>query len=365
MNPKIRLKTKNSRNRQNAVEPGLRSDEFDRFMETSALEVTVMDIAQEESSQPRIDQRLNRMISHYKLLEVLGSGGMATVYKAEDTLLGWPVALKLLNSEAQDLSARERFVREAKAAYALHHPNICRIYSIESDYGQYLITMELLEGKTLKQHMSDRTLNMPEILSIAHQIAGGLDAAHSAGVIHRDIKPANIFITSRGEIKILDFGMAKLTAGFSSSNGSGIAPDVELLNKTLTDFGTTPGTVAYMSPEQALGEELDARTDLFSLGVIMYEMSTGRLPFSGKTLAALFDELLNREPVSPVTLNEKVPSELERIIKKALMKKRELRYQSATELIADVDELNRKLRSVNRAHFLSDSRQLGFAGDES
>jgi serine/threonine protein kinase len=319
------------------------------FLERPALEVALKNLAREQPEcQVAENAQLNKMVSHYKFLTILGKGGMAVVYKAEDMKRGRYVALKVLHKDANGGSTRERFVREAKAAYALRHPNICRVYAIERDHNfNPFIAMEFLEGETLKQRMVRRALELGEILLIVRQIAQGLDAAHSAGVIHRDIKPSNIFLTSENEIKILDFGLAKFTGDFGACSESAVASDAAFPGDdiTLTGSGTVVGTVAYMSPEQALGEELDLRTDLFSLGVVMYEMSTGQLPFSGKTYPALFNKLLNREPIPPAALNKKVPRELELIIRKALRKKADSRYRSAKEMIADIDELKRKLQS--------------------
>jgi serine/threonine protein kinase/tetratricopeptide (TPR) repeat protein len=281
---------------------------------------------------------IGQTISHYRVLELIGKGGMGVVYKAEDLKLSRLVALKFLGVDQPDRLALERFQREARTASALNHPNICTIYEIDEHEGTQFIAMELLQGKPLDQQIAGNPLEVGLLLDLSIQISDALDTAHASGILHRDLKPANIFVTTRGQAKILDFGLAKLA---QSSQTEGTSCDVTRDSGLVTTKGITVGTIAYMSPEQARGEDLDIRSDLFSTGVVLYEMATGRQTFSGHTSAIVFDAILNREPKAPIELNAALPPDLQRIIGKALEKDRQLRYQSASDLRADLRRLKR------------------------
>src|SRR5208283_4173689 len=295
------------------------------------------------------DSLIGQSITHYKVTRKLGSGGMGVVYEAEDSRLGRRVAVKFLpEAMAQDSQLIERFQREARAASALNHPNICTIHAIEQHDGRHFLVMELLEGQTLGQLMTKQPFPMEKLLPMAIQIADALESAHAKGIVHRDIKPANLFLTDRGQVKVLDFGLAKIEAAELPEAGSSPSRMDTMVGAGLTSPGSTMGTVSYMSPEQARGQLVDARTDLFSLGTVLYQLASGMLPFRGDTSAMVFDAILNRDPVPVAEVNPAVPPDFGRLLAKLLEKDRTLRGQSATELKTDLNRLKRDLESGSK-----------------
>ncbi len=298
-----------------------------------------------------VDGMIGRTVSHYRIVGALGAGGMGVVYRAEDRKLGRQVALKFLSQDfSRDRRALERLQREARAASAMNHANICTIHDIDEFDGQPFIVMEFLEGQSIRERIAGKPFRTDELVDVAVQISDALDAAHTRGIVHRDIKPANLFLTQRGQVKVLDFGLAKLAeTKRAAEERISAMPTATIAEELLTRPGAAVGTVAYMSPEQARGEDLDARTDLFSFGVVLYEMATGRVPFQGNTLAVVFDAILHKTPVSPLRARPELPSGLGRIIDKALEKDRECRYQSAREMLVDLRNLERDTDSAPAA----------------